>query len=111
VHPKGEQAQVLHGSITCFTVKGDTAWVGGHRSDYEPTDMAWQVVDKGEGQSDPDEVGLFIEAALFGYEPGFAQDFCDNTPRVLDFGLPFGELPLSILLTPIRGGNIQITLK
>lgn len=112
VHPTGGgPAEVLHGTITCFTIIGNTVWVGGHREDYDPTDVAWQVVDNGQGSGDPpDLVGLHIEAALWGYPGGFAEEFCETTPTELDFG-PYGILPLSVLLTPVKGGNVQITVR
>jgi hypothetical protein len=110
VHPPdGGPAIVNHGTVTCFTVIGNRAWIGGHEEGYEPTDVAWQVEDNGEGKdADPDMVGAQIYAEEWGYEAGFAQDFCEATPETLDFGPPFGELPVSVVLYPIEAGNFQI---
>jgi len=113
VHPDGgPPTEVVHGTITCFTIIGNTAWIGGHREDLDPSDLAFQVVDNGEGSGDPpDMVGLSIEAATWGYPAGFAEEFCETTPTELDFGPVFGILPISVVLTPVEGGNIQITVK
>jgi hypothetical protein len=47
-------------------------------------------------------------ASDWGYEAGFAQGFCDDTPDALDFGPPFGVLPLTVILHDIEAGNVQI---
>ena len=109
LHPKGGPADVVRLTVTCFTVEGNTAWIGAHKPGNVPTDVAFQVVDNGEGSGDsPDQVGLYIEAQVFGYPAGFAQDFCDDTPEFMDFGPDFGVLPVSVLLSPVVGGNVQI---
>jgi len=50
-------ADVVRGRVICFTVKGNTAWVGAHKEGNDPPDVAFQVVDNGEGSGEaPDEV-------------------------------------------------------
>jgi hypothetical protein len=107
LHPKGG-ADVVTGTVVCFTIKGNTAWVGAHKDGNDPPDIAFQVVDNGEGSGDaPDEVGLYAEATYFGFPPGFAETFCDLAPEMMD--VPgFGMVPLSLFRSPIEAGNIQI---
>ncbi len=96
------------GTVVCFTIIGNTAWIGGMVPGNSPPDVAWQVVDNGQGADAPaDKVGLQIEAVDFGFEAGFASEFCEETPESLDFG-PFGVIPLAALLKDIEAGNIQI---
>jgi hypothetical protein len=98
-----------HGTVMCFTIVGNKTWIGGMDPDANPPDVAWQVVDNGEGVgADPDQAGLQIGAADFGFPAGFAQDFCDEQPEELDFGPPFGVTPLWVILFDVEGGNIQI---
>lgn len=97
------------GVVTCFTIIGKTAWVGGETD--EGVEVAWQVVDNGEGVGAPaDQVGLLIPANVFGYPPGFAQEFCENTPTQLDFG-SFGVLPLTVILFEIEAGNANVEVR
>jgi hypothetical protein len=95
--------------VICFTVKGNTAWVGAHKEGNDPPDVAFQVVDNGEGSGDPpDEVGLYAEATTFGFPAGFAQVFCDEAPEVMNVpGFP-NPVPIAIFRSPIEAGNIQI---
>ena len=112
LHLEDGPADVVRGTLSCFTILGNTAWVGGHKPGNDPTDVAFQVVDNGEGSGDPpDQVGLYLEAQFFGFPAGFAQDFCDDTPEFLDFGPPYGVAPIAVLLSPVEGGNIQIKAK
>ena len=85
-------------------------WIGGYEPALaEPNDVGFQAVDNGEGAGDPpDQMGLNIVASDWGYEAGFAQDFCDDMPDALDFGPPFGVLPLSVILYDVEAGNVQI---
>jgi len=109
-HRDGEPAVTSKGIITCYTRIGNKVWVGGYElTAPEPNDVGWQAVDNGEGASDPpDQMGLQPVASFWGYEAGFAQEFCDDTPDALDFGPPYGVLPLSVILYEIEGGNVQI---
>jgi len=60
----------------------------------------------------PDEVGLQFDAVSFPSLPaGFAQDFCEDTPEGLDFGDPYGYVPLFAIRVPVEDGNIQIRVK
>jgi hypothetical protein len=104
--------RTLHGAVSCFTIVGNTAWIGWSNPGGTPSDVAWQVVDNGEGAGDPpDQVGLQLDAATFGFPAGFAHDFCADTPNALDFGPRFGVVPLSALLTDIEAGNVQIRVE
>jgi hypothetical protein len=108
LHPK-EGADVVRADVVCFTVKGNTAWVGAHKRGNDPPDIAFQAVDNGGRSVDsPDQVGLYIEATVFGIPAGFALDFCEATPAMMNFGPQFGTVPISVLLSPVVGGNIQI---
>jgi len=110
-HDKGEAPEKATGTITCFTVIGNVAWIGGHLDGADPPDIAWQVADNGEGRlASDDEVGLQFGPFLFPdvLEAGFAQDFCEETPDAIDFGPPYGVLPLFVIRAPVEAGNIQI---
>ena len=110
VHEPGQAPQKASGTITCFTVIDNVAWVGGHVDGQDPPDIAWQVVDNGQGsKAAADEVGLQFDAVDFPFEAGFAQDFCEETPDGLDFGPLYGGwVPLFAIRAPVEAGNIQI---
>jgi hypothetical protein len=74
-----------------------------------PPDIAFQVVDNGEGaKAPPDKVGLFVEGQLFGLSAGFAQRFCDDTPEFLsEMPPPYNTVPIWALLSDVVAGNIQ----
>lgn len=103
--------EVVRGDVVCFTIKGNTAWVGAHKDGNDPPDIAFQVVDNGEGSDDTaDEVGLYAEATYWGFPAGFADTFCDDAPDYMD--LPgFGVVPISMFRSPIAAGNIQIKVR
>jgi len=113
VHSKGSAPEKASGTITCFTIVGNLAWIGGVLDGADGAEIAWQVMDNGEGKGAPtDEVGLQFDAASFPSLPaGFAQDFCEDTPEGLDFGDPYGYVPLFAIRTPVEAGNIQIWVK
>jgi len=113
VHSKGAAPERASGTITCFTIVGNIAWIGGHTDGADGADIAWQVADNGEGKGAPaDEVGLQFDAASFPILPvGFARDFCEDTPEGLDFGDPYGYVPLFAIRVPVEDGNIQIRVK
>jgi hypothetical protein len=98
------------GPISCFTIVGNTAWVGAHLPGNDPSDIAFHVVDNGEGQdSPPDQAGLFVEAAFWNLSPGLAQMWCDETPEYLtEMPFPYNVVPVQALLRDIEAGNIQI---
>ena len=99
---------VAKGEVVCFTVSGNTAWIGAYKEGNSPPDIAFQVVDNGEGHgASPDEVGLYAEASYWGLPAGMAQSFCDETP---DFwSIPgLGDVSLAFFRHPIEAGNIQI---
>ena len=98
---------IVRGEVVCFTVVGNTAWVGAHKDGNDPPDIAFQLVDNGEGSGDPpDEVGLYAEAAYWGFPAGFAHTFCNETSEVM-FVPGLGTVPLAMFRSPIEAGNIQ----
>lgn len=107
LHPKGP-VDVVRGEVVCFTVKGNTAWVGAYKEGNDPPDIAFQVVDNGEGSgAPPDEVGLYAEATVQGFPAGFAHTFCDEAPDHMNVPR-IGVVPIAIFRSPIVAGNIQI---
>jgi len=112
LHVPGEEApDKSSGTITCFTVMDNVAWIGGHMDGEDPPDVVWQVVDNGQGSgAEPDEIGLMFGPFMFPtlFDAGFAQDFCDETPEGIDFGGDYGWLPLFVLRSAVEDGNIQI---
>lgn len=76
----------VHGTITCATVFGSTAWLGGTittAGPFEGQDAIFRAADLGEGtRGFPDLISL-----LGPRNPGAAQAFCDNAPPTppLDF--------------------------
>lgn len=99
---------VIRGDVVCFTIKGNTAWVGAYKDGNDPPDIGFQVVDNGEGSGDPpDEVGLYAEAVYWGFPAGFADTFCDDAPDSMEFP-GYGVVPLSLFRYPVAAGNIQI---
>ena len=86
------------GVVTCFTIVGDQVWLGGYAtqglfSDPPNNEVAWRVVDNGQGNNNPpDQISLqFVNAG-----PGFADNYCATTP----------ESPTP--LHDVEAGNIQI---
>jgi len=84
-----------HGTVTCFQIVDNMARIGGvvdHANDprYLGTEFRLNVVDNGEGASDPPDMGS--NARFGGHDT--AQAFCDA-------GAPFN-------LEPIEHGNIEV---
>ena len=87
----------LHGSVTCLTVIGNRAWIGGitdqstNPTTPEGSGVSWRVVDNGEGaEAPPDQLSLtFVNLA-----PGVPELRCRNAP------------PYPVL--PVEAGNIQV---
>lgn len=86
-----------HGIVTCFTIVGNQAFIGGNTtsgllSTPPNNENGWRVVDNGQGaNSPPDQMSLeFVGAA-----PGFAADYCATTPAAPP-------------LNAIQAGNIHI---
>jgi hypothetical protein len=87
----------VRGPLTCLTVIGNRAWVGGLiEASSEPAlvgwDMWFQVQDNGEGGGGPPDWTTLVGASP---EAGSAQEYCDEAPEVL---FPFD----------IERGNIQV---
>src|SRR3990172_6971448 len=86
-----------HGNVTCFTVIGAQAWIGGVAESaggvvIPGTDASWRVVDNGEGQNaQPDQISL----QLVNRPPGGGAAFRPPTPP-------------GPALFPVESGNIQV---
>ena len=82
-----------HGDVTCFTIDGNQAWLGGvvERTTTIPGEVRWTVIDNGEGaNSAPDQISL----QGVGGGPGSADASCA------------AQLPRTMF--DIEKGNIQI---
>jgi hypothetical protein len=84
------------GPVTCLTVIGRDAWVGGVvQSSNDPTVEGlggwWHVTDNGEGPNDPPDVTTFLGVGSLAT----TQAFCDNHPP---YRFSFA----------IQGGNISV---
>ena len=111
VHAQGMAPEKASGAITCFTVVGNKAWIGGYLNEEGHPDIAWQVMDNGQGKwADPDQMGLQFDES-FGFPAGFAQDFCDDTPEELYFPIFDLNVVLADILADVESGNIQIEVK
>jgi len=86
------------GPVTCLTVIGDDAWIGGViRLSNDPTLVGlgawWHVTDNGEGSGAAADITTFLGIGSLAQ----TQAFCDNHPA---YRFPFA----------IDGGNIQVRL-
>jgi hypothetical protein len=84
------------GPVTCLTVIGADAWVGGViRTSNDPTVVGsgawWHVTDNGQGAGSSPDITSFLGVGSLGS----TADFCANHPA---YRFPF----------PIDGGNIQV---
>jgi hypothetical protein len=84
-----------HGVVTCITIVGNEAWLGGYATSgaYSdpPNGVAWRVKDNGEGKrSGPDQISLQYVATTADYP----FSYCARTP--------------GHALSDIEAGNIQI---
>lgn len=84
------------GPITCMTVIGNQAWIGGTITDSsDPTVIGsgswWHVTDNGQGSKDPPDITTFLGIGTAAQ----TQAFCDTYPP---YKHPF----------PIDGGNIKV---
>ena len=84
------------GAVTCLTVIGNDAWVGGtitHSNDPKMVGLGgwWHVTDNGEGATAPPDITTFLGVGSLEA----TQAFCDNHPA---YRFPF----------PIDGGDIQV---
>jgi hypothetical protein len=83
-----------HGVVSCFTIVGDEAWLGGYATSGLHSDrgVAWRVKDNGQGsKADPDRISLQWGDTGLGYR----WQYCASTPADLE-------------LHDIDAGNIQI---
>jgi hypothetical protein len=85
------------GVVTCFTIVGNEAWLGGYAtrglwSDFPYKEVRWRVKDIGQGRGNPpDQISL----QGIGRDLGTAAGFCANRPTGLE-------------LHDIEAGNIDI---
>ena len=84
------------GTVTCLTVIGKDAWIGGVIADSnDPTYVGvgawWHVTDNGEGSNAPADITTFMGAGTLAQ----TSDFCATHPA---YKHPF----------PIDRGNIQV---
>ena len=85
-----------HGPVTCLTVIGNQAWVGGivdasNDSSIVGLGAWWHVTDNGEGANAPPDITTFLGVGTLEQ----TQAFCDTHPP---YRHPFA----------IDGGNIQV---
>ncbi|HYC33815.1 MAG TPA: hypothetical protein VEB59_16110 [Gemmatimonadales bacterium] len=91
-------AAIIHGTITCLTVVGNEAWIGGtiDRAAFTPvgigSDFVFRVIDNGEGGVTKDVFGR----VGFNLPAGSAVAFCGS-------GVDPVPLPLNE-----RDGNVQV---
>ncbi len=100
------------GRISCFTIAGDTAWVGAviQESAGNPEtvglETGWMAVDHGlPGTGVADQLSLAavgLEASGFGT----AQDFCNDQPTVVREGLLAGQ---ELLMQDVETGDVVVT--
>ena len=86
-----------HGEVTCFTIIGTQAWLGGLAtsglfSAAPNNGVAWRVADNSEGANSPPDQ---ITAQFVGLAPGVAAASCAATPATL-------------ALNNVEAGNIQV---
>ena len=84
----------IHAEVTCMSVAGNRAWVGGvvksaSNPDWVGLETAWAVEDG--GKNGQDMIGLMNVPTAF---PGFAQAICDAQTRIAD--------------RPVEGGNLRV---
>jgi hypothetical protein len=87
---------VVKGPVTCLTVIGNDAWIGGViEKSNEPTLVGlgswWHVTDNGEGAGSPPDITTFLGIGSLAQTAAF----CADHPA---YRFPF----------PIDGGNIQV---
>ena len=96
-HTGGPAQSRSHGKITCFTIVGNQAWIGGFKTsgttfvDPPNNEVRWRVADNGEGTSDPADQ---ISAQFVAGGPGSAANYCASTP--------------GHALNDLTAGNIQV---
>lgn len=89
---------VVHGTVTCVTVRNNAAWIGGvieqvqdtQGRELEGLEVGWRVVDRGSRRNQPDQLSL----AQVG-NPGWARNYCRRLP-----GTP--------MFNTTSGGNITV---
>ena len=72
--------RVTHGTVTCMTVLGNSAWIGvkierDNSGVSEGAEGRFRVVDLGSGQTDD-----LVSLLAFNFTPGFAQNYCNTLP-------------------------------
>jgi hypothetical protein len=97
LHSEQDAGIRVHGDVTCFTIVGNTARLGGviERSDtpgLAGAEVVWTVVDNGEGDNDPPD----LTSDFFLVGSGGAQFHCA-------VGFAFAAPVL-----PVLSGNLQV---
>ncbi len=102
LHARQADARI-HGEITCATIWGRSAWLGGRittEGDFYGQDAIFRVVDFGEGvKGQQDLISL-----LGPRDPGFADFFCATTPFT-----PPAEFPVDGAITVKAPGQSSFT--
>ena len=97
LHSEQDAGIRIHGDVTCFTIVGNTARLGGviEQSDdpaFEGLDVVWTIVDNGEGNDGAPD----LTSDFFLVGTGGAQFHCA-------VGFPFAAPVL-----PVLSGNLQV---
>lgn len=89
----------VRGFVTCATVFGRAAWMGGtitSPEQFEGRDAVFRVVDTGAGtKGEFEDLVSFLQPR----DPGMAQEYCDTTPSFPNF---FGAQGNITVATPTR---------
>ena len=79
-HRENASESKSHGKVTCFTIDGNQAWLGGYAtsgvlSEAPNNEVGWRVVDNGQdNNADPDQISL----QAVGRVPGTASFYCEG---------------------------------
>jgi hypothetical protein len=87
--------RVTHGTVTCMTVLGNSAWIGvridrDNSGVSEGAEGRFRVVDLGSGQTDD-----LVSLLAFSFAPGFAQAHCNNIPPNPPLNSAQGEIVIT----------------
>lgn len=94
-HVGGPAQSKSHGKVTCLTVVGNEAWIGGFKTsgttfvDPPNNEVFWRVVDNGQGRNAPADQ---MSSQGVGRPPGSAANYCANTPLGALFDVTAGNI-------------------